>query len=280
MARKKVYKPTMKDLGRALIKGSGKRVQPGQTIKTGRSKKVALDPADKILETPELQVYRLKGGWSRVILNETGAANPVEFSVRTNRISKEVGTIQRSQAREAKAATRKARYTQPGQVRKFGRSDKVDLDAADLIVDEPRLKVYKLKGGWSRVVYTDPAAAGPVEFSIRTKEIAEELKAMDTIWKVKPERVYSKWINTTAAGKTYVERRRVEGMLKVAIKRGDTALEEEIRKVLEGSDEAVAAWRMRWLMDKSDIEIAEFYDYDEDDLEDGQAKPTDDDLWS
>lgn len=133
----------------------------------------------------------------------------------------------------------------------------------ELIVDDPRLKVYKRGGGWARVVYTDPnASTGTIEFSIRMNKIKDALAKTESAWYTRAEGVYAKWIQSTAKGAMYTDRRQVEGMLKVAIRKGDTALADELRALLAKDDRTVSEWRQKWLSEHTDVEIRDFYDYD------------------
>lgn len=259
----RIFKPTLKAAGKAVIGGS----MPGTTMQElARS---IIKPRRSIGTTVEAA---MKHTGAQAVYAERRAAKAAQPTTPAERFSRTTGA-----AKSHRSAAR--RDLQPGEIRRAtgGRP----VEPGELIVDEPRLKVYKLKGGWSRVIYTDPEAANPVEFSIRSNEIKDLLEKKDTLWDKKPERIYSHWINTTEAGQLYTERRRVEGMLKIAVMTGDKELEAEIREVLRGSDKEVAAWRMRWLMDRTDLEIAEFYKYKERIYGSSQAVAVsgDDDIW-
>ena len=135
-----------------------------------------------------------------------------------------------------------------------------------LIVDNPRLKVYDQGGGWARVVYTGPTAGEPVVFSIRKKLINDAIARPNGLFYNKAEGVYSKWINETKAGAMYTHRRQVEGMLKVAIRKSASdpeyaAMVDKLQKLLKKSDAEIAAWHQKWLDEHSKVEKEEFYDY-------------------
>lgn len=133
----------------------------------------------------------------------------------------------------------------------------------NIIVNDPRLKVQVRGGGWAKVTYTDPNASGPVTFSIRMSKIKYYLDKPPSDWFHPAEATYSEWINTTKEGALYSARRQVEGMLKVAVKKGDEELAERLRQILKKDDLTVAQFRQDWLNAHTDVEIEDFYDYEE-----------------
>lgn len=134
-----------------------------------------------------------------------------------------------------------------------------------VVVNEPRLKVENARGGWSHVTYTDPNANKPIEFNIRTSKIADVMNREANAWFHPAEAVYSEWINSSVSGQKYSARRQVEGMLKVAIKKGDIEMVDKLTAILKMNDDKVAQFRQMWLDAHTDMEIEDFYDYDEDD---------------
>lgn len=135
-----------------------------------------------------------------------------------------------------------------------------------IVVDMPRLKVQSRGGGWARVTYVDPNAKGPVTFSIRMNKIADVMHKAPNAWFDPAEAVYSKWVNTTTGGARYSARRQVEGMLKVATKRGDMEMAKKLETILGMSDEKVASFRKEWEEAHTDQEIEDWYDYEEEEV--------------
>lgn len=135
-----------------------------------------------------------------------------------------------------------------------------------IVVNDPRLKVQSRGGGWARVTYTDPNAPAPITFSIRMNKISDVMHKQPNAWFHPAEAVYSKWINTTKKGADYSARRQVEGMLKVAIKRGDDEMARRLEEILKMSDDKVAAFRKDWEDSHTDEEIDDWYDYEEEEV--------------
>lgn len=133
----------------------------------------------------------------------------------------------------------------------------------NLLLNDPRLKIQMGKGGWTKVTYLDPNASGLVTFSIQYAKIKDIITRQPSRFFHPAEAVYSKWINESPAGKMYTARRQVEGMLKVALKRGDVELADKITQILKKSDSTVAQFRADWVNAHSDVEISDWYDYDD-----------------
>lgn len=146
-----------------------------------------------------------------------------------------------------------------------GRKTPVHLTGAEkgIVVNDPRLKVQNRGGGWARVTYIDPRANGPVTFSIRMKKIEGVMNKEPNAWFHPAEAVYSQWVNYTAKGAKYSARRQVEGMLKVAIKKGDYEMVEKLQYILTLSDDKVEQFRKDWEMAHTNAEIEDWYDYEE-----------------
>lgn len=132
-----------------------------------------------------------------------------------------------------------------------------------LAVNQPRLKVQTKKGGWSKVTYTDPNAKSPITFNIRTSGIKDVMYKEPNAWFHPAEAVYSRWINTTVQGQLYSARRQVEGMLKVAVRTGDTEMARKLEQILAMDDVTVAKFRKDWEDAHSDVEIEEYYTYED-----------------
>ena len=142
-----------------------------------------------------------------------------------------------------------------------------------VITKTNRITVSSKNFGWVKVEYKDVGAGKTIEANIRPKMWEDIQRAVDSGKKYKSiEGVfYTKWRTETTAGRLYSDRRQVEGMLKVAIERGDTRLIDEITEVLKKGDDAVSRWYQKWLSEHSEEEIEEFYDYIPDD---GSGVPT------
>ena len=134
----------------------------------------------------------------------------------------------------------------------------------NILVNRERLVVQGRGGGWARVTYrnaNDPR--GGVTFNIRLSKIKDVMNKPPSIMFHPAEAVYSEWIHTSEAGKYYTNRRQVEGMLKTAIKKGDMEMAEQLRKILAKDDKTVYEFRQAWLNAHEPFEIADFYDYEE-----------------
>lgn len=136
----------------------------------------------------------------------------------------------------------------------------------NVVYDNPRMTVTSRGGGWARVTYRDPAAKGPVTFNLRMSEVKKSFAKKATAWYEPETDVYRKWIGSTKAGEMYSKRRRAEGALKVAERKGDEEMAEAWRKVLRMSDEKVAAFWDEWTSSMSDVELDEYFEYDEDEI--------------
>lgn len=133
----------------------------------------------------------------------------------------------------------------------------------NLLVNDPRLKVQKRGGGWAKVTYMDTRVGSPVTFSIRMSKIEGVMYKQPTAWFHPAEAVYSQWINYTARGAKYSARRQVEGMLKVAIKKGDSEMVDKLTYILSLNDDKVEQFRKDWLDSHTNEEIEDWYDYEE-----------------
>ena len=118
--------------------------------------------------------------------------------------------------------------------------------------------MHKL-GGWSEVSFMRDGRF--VKMKLRSNIVNDELKKGHMRFNNASDRLYSEWINNTVAGKTYTARRQVEGMLKIALDKGDVAMAEELTQVLSKSDSKVLAYRQKWEREHSDDQIEQFYYY-------------------
>ena len=132
-----------------------------------------------------------------------------------------------------------------------------------LSFNSPTMQVMHKKGGWSTVTYRDPAAMNVVTFKVRSNTIKEKLKIPRTKWTSPEGAVYSQWIRNTEVGGLDAKRRQVEGMLKVAIIKKDVELEQKLRQILQMPDRDVAKFWDAWRAAHTDVEIDEFFDYED-----------------
>lgn len=125
-----------------------------------------------------------------------------------------------------------------------------------------RLSYQHRGGGWTRVTVRDVALGIETTFSLRTPVFSELLHKRGMFYDP-AQAMYSRWINTTKAGYLYSQRRQVEGMLKTAIKKGDVEMASKLEQILKMSDEKVAQFREAWVDAHTDVEMDEFYEYDD-----------------
>lgn len=158
-----------------------------------------------------------------------------------------VNRISPQQARDQRLASRRTRRTAvtPGQ------SGATTMG---------RMSYRKVGGGWSRITVAEPDGR-VVTFSLRTPRLNEILNGKGLFYDP-AYKAYSEWINTTRAGYLYSQRRQVEGMLKTALKKGDIDEASKLEQILKMSDEKVAQFREEWLEAHSDVEIDEYYEYE------------------
>lgn len=123
-----------------------------------------------------------------------------------------------------------------------------------------RMSYRKVGGGWSRVTVAEPDGR-VVTFSLRAPKLNEILNGKGLFYDP-AYKAYSEWINTTRGGYLYSQRRQVEGMLKTALKKGDIDEASKLEQILKMSDEKVARFREEWLEAHSDVEIDEYYEYE------------------
>lgn len=123
-----------------------------------------------------------------------------------------------------------------------------------------RMSYRKVGGGWSRVTVAEPDGR-TVTFSLRTPRLNEILNGKGLFYDP-AYKAYSEWINTTGGGYLYSQRRQVEGMRKAALKKGDLEEAAKLEQILKMSDEKVARFREEWLEAHSDVEIDEYYEYE------------------
>lgn len=135
-----------------------------------------------------------------------------------------------------------------------------------VVLENPRMTVTSRGGGWARVTYRDPRASTPVTFSMRMSEVKKSFAKKATAWYEPETDVYRKWIRSTKAGELHSKRRQVEGALKIAERKGDEEMADAWRKVLQMSDEKVAQFWDEWTDSMSDVELDEYFEYDEDDF--------------
>ena len=162
-------------------------------------------------------------------------------------ITSVVKRISPQQARDQRLASRRNRRTAvvPGQ---------------SGVTTMGRMSYQKVGGGWSRVTIAEPDGR-MVTFSLRTPKLNEILNGKGLFYDP-AYKAYSEWINTTRAGYLYSQRRQVEGMLKTARKKGDIDEAAKLEQILKLSDEKVAQFREEWLEAHSDVEIDEYYEYE------------------
>lgn len=142
-----------------------------------------------------------------------------------------------------------------------GKSTKTALQAGEQGVKQiGRMRYRNMGGGWTRVTVRDVMNNSEVTFSIRTKRMNEILSSNRRFWDPAAE-AYSEWIKTTKAGYLYSNRRRVEGLLKAAMKRGDMELAAQLKEILEKPDEVVAKFYDDWYEAHTKTEIAQYYAY-------------------
>ena len=123
-----------------------------------------------------------------------------------------------------------------------------------------RMSYRKVGGGWSRVTVAEPDGR-VVTFSLRTPKLNEILEGKGLFYDP-AYKAYSEWINTTRGGYLYSQRRQVEGMRKAALKKGNLDEAAKLEQILKLSDEKVARFREEWLEAHSDVEIDEYYEYE------------------
>ena len=158
-----------------------------------------------------------------------------------------VDRISPRQARDRRLASRRGRRTAvtPGQAG---------------VTTMGRMSYQKVGGGWSRVTVAEPDGR-VVTFSLRTPRLNEILNGKGLFYDP-AYKAYSEWINTTRVGYLHSQRRQVEGMLKTARKKGDIEEASKLEQILKMSDEKVAQFREEWLEAHSDVEIDEYYEYE------------------
>lgn len=158
-----------------------------------------------------------------------------------------VDRISPQQARDSRLASRRNRRTAvtPGQAG---------------VTTMGRMSYQKVGGGWSRVTVAEPDGR-VVTFSLRTPRLNEILNGKGLFYDP-AYKAYSEWINTTRVGYLHSQRRQVEGMLKTARKKGDIEEASKLEQILKMSDEKVAQFREEWLEAHSDVEIDEYYEYE------------------
>lgn len=158
-----------------------------------------------------------------------------------------VDRISPRQARDQRLASRRSRRTAvtPGQAG---------------VTTMGRMSYQKVGGGWSRITVAEPDGR-VVTFSLRTPRLNEILNGKGLFYDP-AYKAYSEWINTTRVGYLHSQRRQVEGMLKTARKKGDIEEASKLEQILKMSDEKVAQFREEWLDAHSDVEIDEYYEYE------------------
>lgn len=249
----KVIKPSLKSAGMAYIKSLGTQPTHEGMMSLARS-----------MNRPRASTRR---AIATVIESAQGHISASEVYANRKAQSSERARV-RLNEKELKESVLRAQYTE-GAIPVKKLSDytaRGSKPAGNLIIDDPRFKVYKQGGGWARVEYKGSTAGGWVKFHIREKEIREIIAKSDTMFWSRGDAVYSKWIQSTDMGQLYTHRRQVEGMLKVAIRKSakDPAMAEmatKLEALLKKSDKEVAEWHQKWLDEHTKVEKAEYYDY-------------------
>lgn len=114
-------------------------------------------------------------------------------------------------------------------------------------------------GGWVRVTVRDGGRVAT--FNLRTPQFNEMLNKRGMFYDP-AQAMYSHWINNTKAGYLHSQRRQVEGMLKVAQRKGDIDEASRLQEILKMSDEKVAQFREEWVKAHEDVDIDEYYEYE------------------
>lgn len=168
-----------------------------------------------------------------------------------------------SLATRLEATFKKTSIGQVYEERKAARNAPLTPMTPGLAFNSPTMQVMYKKGGWATVTYRDPAAMNVITFRVRSNAIREKLNIPRTQWTSPEGAVYSQWIKNTSAGQMYTKRRQVEGMLKTSIAKGDTEMEKKLRQILQMPDKDVAKFWDAWRDAHTDVEIDEFFDYEE-----------------
>lgn len=144
-----------------------------------------------------------------------------------------------------------------------GAAKLISRNVPTYLVNEPRIRATVSGGGWAKVTYIDPATGRTATFSMRANTVREALGQKRNRWYDPATAVYSKWIQGTRQGYLYSQRNQVEGMLKTALRKGDVDLAAKLEQVLKMDDEKVARFREEWEKAHTDVEIEDFYKYEE-----------------